>query len=182
MSSSSSVSSSSSSPLPTSKTPSNRKSKNNKKDNFPKKEVVSSSGESFSNSSENKRGSSSIITNDHTKSNANCSSTPTDDKKKDVINCNGNTNSLDSFRKVTEEKESASDTLSATLSNKTSTLGENVKRSPTSAKEELKYLASVLDFSVTYTSFPQKNKTDVVTLVKLTTNPPKVNIADSTCI
>ena len=173
MSSSSSVSSSSSSPLPTSKTPSNRRSKNNKKDNISKEEVISSSQEASSKSSENNKSSSSIITQDHTKSSEICSSPFSEDKKKDVINCNGNTNSLDSFRKMTTE-ESTSDTLSnLQTNNKPSSLEGSVKRSPT-AKEELDYLASVLDFSVTYTNFPQKNKTDVVTLVKLTTNPPKV--------
>jgi hypothetical protein len=133
--------------------------------------VISSSHEASSKgSSENNKNSSSvIITHDHS---SEISSGPSsEDKRKDVINCNGNTNSLDSFRKITEEKESEKDTLSTILSN--TTLESSVKRSPT-AKEELDYLASALDFSVSYTSFPQKNKTDVVTLVKLTTNPPKV--------
>ena len=83
-------------------------------------------------------------------------------------------NSLNNFKKKEEEKETSSDTLSSILSKRShSSTGGSVKQPPT-AIEELDYLASVLDFSVTYTNFPQKNKTDIVTLVKLTTSPPKV--------
>ena len=49
-------------------------------------------------------------------------------------------------------------------------------------KEELQYLSQVLGFQVTYTDFPQKanNKTNTavpefITLVKLSTKPPKVS-------
>lgn len=44
-------------------------------------------------------------------------------------------------------------------------------------KEELQYLSEVLGFQVTYTDFPQKNtskKAEFITLVKLSTKPPKV--------
>ena len=48
-------------------------------------------------------------------------------------------------------------------------------------KEELQYLSQVLGFHVTYTDFPQKanNKANTavpefITLVKLSTKPPKV--------
>jgi hypothetical protein len=79
---------------------------------------------------------------------------------------------LSSFRtKKTEENKTSSDSLSNC--EKISSSDGSLKQPPT-AKEELDYLANVLDFSVTYTNFPQKNKTDIVTLVKLTTNPPKV--------
>jgi hypothetical protein len=52
-------------------------------------------------------------------------------------------------------------------------------------KEELQYLAQVLGFNVTYTDFPQKataaagsakkaTNAEFITLVKLSTKPPKV--------
>lgn len=43
-------------------------------------------------------------------------------------------------------------------------------------KEELQYLAEALGFQVTYTDFPQKAtaKSEFITLVKLSTKPPKV--------
>ena len=50
-------------------------------------------------------------------------------------------------------------------------------------KEELKYLSEALGFQVTYTDFPQKTsatatqtkKPEFITLVKLSTKPPKVS-------
>jgi len=51
-------------------------------------------------------------------------------------------------------------------------------------KEELQYLSQVLGFQVTFTDFPQKkqapgsankNQPEFITLVKLSTKPPKVN-------
>lgn len=44
----------------------------------------------------------------------------------------------------------------------------------TTPQEELEDLANLLEFKVLYTVIPSKNKTDVVTLVKLATTPPKV--------
>ena len=47
-------------------------------------------------------------------------------------------------------------------------------------KEELQYLSEVLGFVVTFTDFPQKsaaskNSPEFITLVKLSTKPPKVS-------
>ena len=50
-------------------------------------------------------------------------------------------------------------------------------------KEELQYLSEALGFQVTYTEFPQKNTSaamkksvpEFITLVKLSTKPPKVS-------
>ena len=126
----------------------------------------------------------------HDEANVNKNSIGKSKSKSDVINCNGN--SADSFRnsmKAATEKEKVSVPLAVAVNvtkttaaeirckNSSSKADGGIKQPPTS-KEELDYLASVLDFSVTYTNFPQKNKTDIVTLVKLTTNPPKVCIFD----
>ena len=176
MSSSSSVSSSSSSPMPAAKSPSNKRGKNEKKEINLNSGVICSSIKSSSNGNENSKSSSSNIHQDSVKRNESCNSQNSEKKKKDVINCNGNTKTLNSFRtNKTEESKPSSDTLSNILSEKITSSAGSVTQPPT-AKEELDYLANVLDFSVTYTNFPQKNKTDIVTLVKLTTNPPKVNI------
>ena len=176
MSSSSSVSSSSSSPMPAAKSSSNKRGKNEKKESNSNSGVISSSIKSSSNGNEHSKSSSSNIHLDSVKRSESCNSQNSENKKKDVINCNGNTKTLNSFRtNKTEENKPSSDTLSNNLSEKITSSGGSIKQPPT-AKEELDYLANVLDFSVTYTNFPQKNKTDIVTLVKLTTNPPKVNI------
>ena len=174
MSSSSSVSSSSSSPLPSAKSPSNQKSKNNRKDENSPKEVCSSH-DALAKNKQQSKSFSLLKNNDQTKVGKNCVGPSAADKTTDVINCNGNTSSSDSFKTVAREKRSSSDTLSAIISNKNSPSSiQGSPKQPPTPKEELFYLASVLDFSVTYTNFPQKNNTDVVTLVKLTTNPPKV--------
>ena len=81
---------------------------------------------------------------------------------------------MNSVRDIVQEKGTKLDSSLPNIRNKKSnSFGGSVKQPPT-AVEELNSLASMLDFSVTYTNFPQKNKTDIVTLVKLTTNPPKV--------
>jgi hypothetical protein len=154
--------------MPTTKSPSNKRGKHEKKESNSKAEVISSSIKSTSNGNENSKSSSSNIHQDSVKRSESCKSQNSENKKKDVINCNGNTNTLNSFRtNKVEENETSSDTLSNILSEKNTSSGGSVKQPPT-AKEELDYLANVLDFSVTYTNFPQKNKTDIVTLVKLT--------------
>ena len=177
MSSSSSVSSSSSSPLPTTKTLSNNRIKNEKIENLSKSEITSSSIKASSNAGvENKKSSSLNINQDNAKTKDMPRTKKSEEKKKEVVNCNGNTgNSKNTYRKKNydEQKETDSDTLSNVSCKTSNSSGGSVKKPPT-AKEELDYLASVLDFSVTYTNFPQKNKPDIVTLVKLTTRPPKV--------
>ena len=177
MSSSSSVSSSSSSPLPTAKTLSNNRTKNEKKENLSKAEITSSSIKASSNAGvENKKSSSLNINQDNAKTKDMPRTKKSEEKKKEVVNCNGNTgNSKNTHRKKNydEQKETDSDTLSNVSCKTSNSSGGSAKKPPT-AKEELDYLASVLDFSVTYTNFPQKNKPDIVTLVKLTTRPPKV--------
>ena len=45
-------------------------------------------------------------------------------------------------------------------------------------KEELQYLAEAVGFQVTFTDFPQKAaKSEFITLVKLSTKPPKVLVS-----
>ena len=178
MSSSSSISSSSSSPLPTTKSSSNnKKAKNERKEDGAKNSTTSSLKKPSSNGSTNKSSSSNNHQEETVKSsNEICTNkkNSSDKKKSTTVNCNGNTKtSVNSVRdNNVEEKESISEkTLQNVRSKKVS--GASVKQPPT-AIEELYSLASMLDFSVTYTNFPQKNKTDIVTLVKLTTNPPKV--------
>lgn len=182
MSSSSSISSSSSSPLPTTKSSSNsKKGKNNEKKEDGLKVSTSSLKKPSSNGSTNSGSNKSSSSNNHQEetvknSNEICTNKKnSSDKKKSAVNCNGNTkNNVNSVRDIVEEKDTKPDSsLTNIRSKKTNSSGGSVKQPPT-AIEELESLASMLDFSVTYTNFPQKNKTDIVTLVKLTTNPPKV--------
>jgi hypothetical protein len=162
--------------MPTTKSPSNKRGKNDKKESNSNAGVISSSIKSSSNGKESSNSSSSNIHQDSVKRSESCKSQNSENKKKDVINCNGNTKTLNSFRtNKTEENKTSSDTLSNNLSEKITSSGGSARQPPT-AKEELDSLANMLDFTVTYTNFPQKNKTDIVTLVKLTTNPPKVSI------
>ena len=182
MSSSSSISSSSSSsPLPTTKSSSNSKKGKNEKKEEGSKVSISSVKKPTSNGSTNSGSNKSSSSNNHQEetvknSNENCTNKKnSSDKKKSAVNCNGNTkNNVNSVRDIVQEKGTKPDSsLPNIRSKKSNSFGGSVKQPPT-AIEELNSLASMLDFSVTYTNFPQKNKTDIVTLVKLTTNPPKV--------
>ena len=182
MSSSSSISSSSSSsPLPTTKSSSNSKKGKNEKKEEGSKVSISSVKKPTSNGSTNSGSNKSSSSNNHQEetvknSNENCTNKKnSSDKKKSAVNCNGNTkNNVNSVRDIVQEKGTKLDSSLPNIRNKKSnSFGGSVKQPPT-AVEELNSLASMLDFSVTYTNFPQKNKTDIVTLVKLSTNPPKV--------